>query len=134
MMNHSQSENEIIAVAPDPLLRHEVGEDGTQESTTAGRIWPWTRLLMWFISLYQRAAAGRPSPCRFTPSCSTYASEALALHGTLRGGTLAIWRILRCNPWGGQGYDPVPGSRSPNSRVHRHSTCTSHSHEHLKAD
>jgi len=46
--------------------------------------------------------------CRFEPSCSRYALDALRLHGALRGGLLAAWRILRCNPWGGMGYDPVP--------------------------
>jgi putative membrane protein insertion efficiency factor len=46
--------------------------------------------------------------CRFTPTCSVYAVEALKKHGLIKGLLLAIWRILRCNPWGGHGYDPVP--------------------------
>ncbi|ARC89999.1 membrane protein insertion efficiency factor YidD [Rhodovulum sp. MB263] len=46
--------------------------------------------------------------CRYQPTCSAYALEALETHGALRGGALALWRILRCNPWGGCGYDPVP--------------------------
>lgn len=46
--------------------------------------------------------------CRFAPSCSEYAIEALAAHGAWRGGWLAARRILRCHPWGGHGYDPVP--------------------------
>lgn len=49
-----------------------------------------------------------PPSCRFTPTCSQYAIEALRKHGPLRGLALAVWRILRCNPWGGSGYDPVP--------------------------
>jgi hypothetical protein len=48
--------------------------------------------------------------CRFQPTCSQYALDALERHGALRGGALALWRILRCNPWGGSGYDPVPGA------------------------
>jgi uncharacterized protein len=47
--------------------------------------------------------------CRFAPSCSEYAIEAFRMHGTLRGGMLAVRRILRCNPWHEGGYDPVPG-------------------------
>ncbi|MDE6145877.1 MAG: membrane protein insertion efficiency factor YidD [Muribaculaceae bacterium] len=49
-----------------------------------------------------------PPSCRFTPTCSQYAIEALKLHGPLRGLFLAVRRILRCHPWGGSGYDPVP--------------------------
>lgn len=49
-----------------------------------------------------------PPSCRFTPSCSAYAKEAIMKHGPIKGLALAIWRILRCNPWGGSGYDPVP--------------------------
>ncbi len=57
---------------------------------------------------YQVLRAGRPSPCRYLPSCSEYAVEALEVHGAARGGWLAVRRICRCNPWGGHGYDPVP--------------------------
>ena len=46
--------------------------------------------------------------CRFIPSCSTYALEAIRVHGALKGSLLAAWRILRCNPTGGMGFDPVP--------------------------
>lgn len=49
-----------------------------------------------------------PSSCRYTPTCSAYAIEAIKRHGVLRGGYLATKRILRCQPWGGYGYDPVP--------------------------
>lgn len=58
--------------------------------------------------------------CRFQPTCSAYALEALEKHGALKGGGLALWRILRCNPWGGSGYDPVPGCG------HDHSTDGGH--------
>lgn len=75
------------------------------------------------IKLYQRVTEGRPSPCRFTPSCSTYALEALQTRGVFMGTYLAVWRLLRCNPWGGQGYDPVPAKglrhhHSCNEKVH----------------
>ena len=46
--------------------------------------------------------------CRFYPTCSTYAREAIETHGAWRGSRLAIWRILRCNPWHPGGFDPVP--------------------------
>ena len=49
-----------------------------------------------------------PPRCRYHPTCSAYAIDALRNHGVARGGWLALRRILRCHPWGGQGYDPVP--------------------------
>lgn len=61
------------------------------------------------IKVYQWALAGRPSPCRYVPSCSNYALEALEVHGLWRGLWLGARRVLRCNPWGGHGWDPVPG-------------------------
>ena len=71
------------------------------------------RLVVWLLLLpiyfYKGAISPLPPPsCRFTPSCSTYAIEAIRRHGPLRGLYLAIRRILRCHPWGGSGYDPVP--------------------------
>jgi hypothetical protein len=60
--------------------------------------------------------------CRFEPSCSRYASTAIKRHGPWRGAILAAWRVLRCNPWGGGGYDPVPdvAPAAPHSQ-HSHS-------------
>ncbi|ARU16866.1 membrane protein insertion efficiency factor YidD [Croceicoccus marinus] len=49
-----------------------------------------------------------PPSCRFTPSCSEYAIQALRKHGAIKGGWLATKRLLRCHPWGGCGHDPVP--------------------------
>ncbi len=61
------------------------------------------------IKLYQWILSPLLGPkCRFTPSCSHYAIEALKKYGFFKGGWLAIRRISRCHPWGGQGYDPVP--------------------------
>ncbi len=62
------------------------------------------------VRVYQMAAAGRPSPCRHVPSCSTYAIEAIEIHGAVRGSWLAARRLGRCHPWGTSGYDPVPSS------------------------
>ncbi|OKL48545.1 membrane protein insertion efficiency factor YidD [Boudabousia liubingyangii] len=65
-----------------------------------------------FIALirgYQKhISAGRPRKCRYYPTCSGYAVEALQTHGLLKGLTLGTWRILRCNPWSLGGVDPVP--------------------------
>ena len=55
------------------------------------------------VSPYLAAGA-----CRFTPSCSDYAAQAIAAHGAVRGGWLAARRLARCRPWGGHGFDPIP--------------------------
>jgi uncharacterized protein len=67
-----------------------------------------TRVVRRGITLYQLLRVGRASPCRYLPSCSDYALEALERHGLLRGGMLAVRRIARCHPWAGHGLDPVP--------------------------
>ncbi|MBS9767355.1 MAG: membrane protein insertion efficiency factor YidD [Flavobacteriaceae bacterium] len=64
---------------------------------------------IWLVRFYQIAISPyTPSACRYSPTCSSYALEALRKHGVFRGGWLAMKRIGRCHPWGGSGYDPVP--------------------------
>jgi putative membrane protein insertion efficiency factor len=71
-----------------------------------------TSLLIGVIRLYKRLISPLlPRACRFTPTCSVYAVEALATHGAWRGLRLTTWRLCRCHPWGGHGYDPVPPPR-----------------------
>jgi putative membrane protein insertion efficiency factor len=69
---------------------------------------PLARMLHRTVRLYQTVAAGRPSPCRFVPSCSNYALDALERHGAVRGSALTVRRLFRCHPWGATGWDPVP--------------------------
>lgn len=75
------------------------------------------RVLAWPLVALVRVYRFAISPwlgvnCRFEPSCSEYALEALTTHGAWRGTRLAAARIARCHPWGGSGYDPVPGPKS----------------------
>ena len=72
------------------------------------------RLLQWLIRAYQLVLSPLLGPrCRFHPSCSQYAHEAIEVHGAARGSVLALRRLLRCHPWHPGGYDPVPAARSP---------------------
>ena len=77
-------------------------------------LWKWVKkVLAWVLLLpirfYQVCITPyTPSSCRFQPTCSEYARQAILKHGPFKGLALAVWRILRCNPWGGSGYDPVP--------------------------
>jgi uncharacterized protein len=76
--------------------------DATAAPSTAARS------LLLGIRAYRYVRAGRPSPCRYWPSCSAYGLEAIERHGALRGGWLTVRRLGRCHPWGGHGADPVP--------------------------
>ncbi|ASP16616.1 membrane protein insertion efficiency factor YidD [Neisseria sp. 23W00296] len=67
------------------------------------------RLLQLLIRFYQYCISPLVPPrCRYTPTCSQYALEAVRRYGALKGGLLAVKRIARCHPWGGHGHDPVP--------------------------
>lgn len=70
----------------------------------------------WVLSPLKVALAGPAARCRFDPSCSEYALEAVRLHGACRGGRLALGRLARCHPWGGCGCDPVPVRVGPAER------------------
>lgn len=83
------------------------------------------RLLIGSVRFYQRylhdimhALGGPFAGCRYTPSCSAYFIRAVEVHGALKGSMLGAWRILRCNPWGGSGYDPVPPKRTADAPHH----------------
>jgi putative membrane protein insertion efficiency factor len=80
----------------------------------------WVRyILIFLVRVYQYALSplkmalfGPAAQCRYTPSCSQYAAEAFKVHGALKGGALAAWRICRCHPWGDFGPDPVPPAKT----------------------
>lgn len=87
-------------------------------------------LLVGLVRVYQLVLSPHlPATCRYTPSCSAYAIEALQRYGALKGTVLAAYRIARCNPWGGHGYDPPRwfGETLPESPSH---TCSSHAPTH----
>jgi putative membrane protein insertion efficiency factor len=69
---------------------------------------PITSVLVGLVRVYQAARQGRPSSCRYIPTCSAYAVEALHRHGAARGAMLTARRLGRCRPFGGHGFDPVP--------------------------
>ena len=76
---------------------------------TQGRIFMIARLLILIAKGWQKGPSQiLPPSCRYQPSCSAYAITAIQRYGAARGGWLALKRIFRCHPWGGQGYDPVP--------------------------
>ena len=83
------------------------GHDNNRTSRTSPLGW----VFLGFIKFYQLFISPLLGPnCRFQPTCSAYAVEAIQRHGAFRGGYLSIRRILKCHPWGGFGYDPVPQS------------------------
>ena len=78
---------------------------------------PLVRLMIAAIRGYQVAVSPLlGTNCRYRPTCSAYAAEALRRHGVVRGGWLAVKRIGRCHPWGGHGFDPVPPRHDDRAR------------------
>lgn len=72
-------------------------------------MWTLKWILLVPILFYQKCITPfTPPSCRFIPTCSEYARQAIVKYGPFKGSYLAVKRILRCNPWGGSGYDPVP--------------------------
>jgi uncharacterized protein len=95
-----------VSVTHDTEVVHE------PDAVPARRPGPVARVLLVPIHLYRRwISPVLPPTCRFEPSCSAYAVEALTTHGALRGTWLTVRRLARCAPWGRAGYDPVPPRR-----------------------
>jgi putative membrane protein insertion efficiency factor len=79
------------------------------------------RLLLGLIEFYRRGISPlTPPSCRFTPTCSAYAYEAIERYGAFRGGWIFLKRFVRCNPFGGYGFDPVPTAPAPRSTEEQH--------------
>ena len=94
-------------------LTHDTGRAEPEPARRAG---PIARVLLVPVNFYRRwISPVLPPSCRFEPSCSAYAVEALTVHGALRGSWLTLRRLLRCGPWHRAGYDPVPPRRTDNA-------------------
>lgn len=80
---------------------------------------PIKSFMIFLIRTYQLTMSPRFSggACRFTPTCSQYALEAIQVHGVFKGSLLALWRIIRCNPFCKGGYDPVPPKKNKNEEI-----------------
>jgi putative membrane protein insertion efficiency factor len=82
---------------------------------------PERALCIGLIRIYQYGISPiLPRACRYAPTCSDYAGEAISRHGVILGCWLAARRLLRCQPWGGHGYDPVPERIGRSCPYHRH--------------
>ena len=75
------------------------------------------KIFIGLINVYQKMPLSTHSKCRYTPTCSEYMKLAIEEYGSIKGIYLGIKRILRCNPLGGEGYDPVPKRRRKNEKV-----------------
>ena len=90
---------------------------------------PSRLVLLGAVSLYRLTLSGwLGGQCRFSPTCSRYAEEAIRTHGAVKGSLLAARRVFRCNPFGGGGLDPVPTARSYDAAIHATSDVMSERH------
>lgn len=86
------------------------------------------KLMLGIFAFYRYAISPLfPSRCRYYPTCSAYATEAVQRYGAIKGGKIAIKRILRCHPWGDHGYDPVPDLS--NTKPLNSQTCCHRNHK-----
>jgi putative membrane protein insertion efficiency factor len=105
-------------------VRNESANVGHTGATTHQRVVSpmsaaaWQARMLRAIEWYQSAFQWRPSPCRFSPTCSHYSHEAISLHGPSRGLWLTVRRLVRCRPFGPSGFDPVPEVNSSNTVDH----------------
>src|ERR1700722_12489128 len=104
----------IENLTPNPFFRARAGKGNRIEKIPR-------MIAVGIVAIYRAAvspvihAINGPA-CRFEPSCSVYARDAIAEYGIVRGGVMALWRVARCNPLGGHGFDPVRGHGAENSK------------------
>ena len=99
-------------MAADPASKKDAPEDQVNSDKRTSFS---AKLLLLLVNFYRYAISSLfPSRCRYHPTCSAYAQEAIIRYGAWTGGCLAVKRILRCHPWGDHGVDPVPDSLSSN--------------------
>ena len=105
-------------------------DNSRQDASGSG---PVSRIMAWpfkaLVHIYRWTISPiLPASCRYAPSCSEYALEALTQHGIVSGGWFTLKRLARCHPWGGSGYDPVPGTDPEHDSKchHNHDLTESH--------
>ncbi len=98
----------LVEPAPGGFLKASQSAPAASSLPMLRSVSRWPRLvLIGLVRGYQLLLSPHlPDSCRFTPSCSQYAVQALREYGALKGFVLSVWRVVRCHPWGGSGYDP----------------------------